>query len=123
MRRSEWLDTLGQDLAYGLRLMRGNPSLTAAIGLTIALGIGATTSIFSVVNAVLLRQLPYTDADRLVALRERMGEEHGSVAVGPFLEWSAKSSSFVATALAQGRTYNLGPRELIQSGFWRPVEA
>jgi putative ABC transport system permease protein len=107
MRRSEWFGAVRQDLTYALRIMQAHPPLTAAIVLTIALGIGATTSIFSVVNAVLLRPLPYTDAERMVVLRERQGESLGSVAVGPFHDWTEQSSSFAATALGRGQTYNL----------------
>jgi putative ABC transport system permease protein len=109
MSRSDWFGALMQDLTYALRSMHAHPSLTAAIVLTIALGIGGTTSIFSVVNAVLLRPLPYTDADRIVALRERVGsgDQTGSVGIGPFADWSEQSRALEATALSLGRTYNL----------------
>jgi putative ABC transport system permease protein len=107
MRRSESIGVLKQDAIYALRLMRAHPSFTAAIVLTLALGIGATTAIFSVVNAVLLRPLPYADAERIVALRESWRDNFGSISVGHFHDWTEKSSSFVATAAGQGRTFNL----------------
>src|SRR5688572_15609642 len=65
-RRREWLGTLGQDARFGLRQLRANPLLSLVAIVTLALGIGANTAIFSVVNGVLLRPLPYRDAERLV---------------------------------------------------------
>src|SRR5882672_10074953 len=67
-RRVMWLDDLQRDLTHALRALAKNPGFTLVVVLTLALGIGANTAIFSVVNALLLRPLPYKNADRLVQL-------------------------------------------------------
>lgn len=67
-----WLQDLAQDLLYGVRMLRKSPGFTAVAILTLALGIGATTAIFSVVNAVLLQALPYHNSSRLMLVREKL---------------------------------------------------
>jgi putative ABC transport system permease protein len=97
-----WLDTLWQDVRYGVRMLRKNPGFTAVAVLTLALGIGANTAIFSFVNAVLIRPLPFKDADRLVTLWERnpkQGYDQNLAATGTFLDWQEENRSFEAMAI------------------------
>src|SRR3982751_6422309 len=89
------MGTLMQDLRYGVRTWWQRPACTVMAVLTLALGIGANTAIFSVVNGVLLRSLPYTDPDRLVLLWET-NERYRNVHVSNpnLLDWREQNHSF-----------------------------
>ncbi len=112
------VDTLVQDTRYGLRTLRKSPGFTTVAVLTLALGIGANTAIFSVVNAVLLRPLPYSDADKLVLVWSAMAEQGVPIsgsAAPDFREW--RTQNHVFTDLA---AYTYGSFDL-SSGGAEPV--
>jgi putative ABC transport system permease protein len=93
------LDALATRLRYGMRALRARPSLSLAVVATLALGVGANTAVFSVIDAVLLRPLPYPDADRLVVLRQRSPKERsglGFVAPLRLEDWSRMTRTFEA---------------------------
>jgi putative ABC transport system permease protein len=102
-----WLDQFRQDIRYGLRMFGRNPVFTGVAVLTLALGIGLTTAVFSVVNAVLIQPLPYSGGDRIVVVRETHGELRGSASSGHFHDWTEATSVFEATAAGRATTFNL----------------
>ena len=77
MKINDLLDSLGRDLRYALRGLARRPAFTFAAVLTLALGVGATTAIFSVVYSVLIKPLPYPNADELVRIRHRVAGQLG----------------------------------------------
>jgi putative ABC transport system permease protein len=83
-----------QDLRFALRMLRKNPGFTAVAVLALGLGIGANTAIFSVVQAVLLRPLPYTAPDRIVELKETALGRLITIAPPNFVDWKTQSRSF-----------------------------
>jgi predicted permease len=110
------MDTIRQDLVYALRAMRRNPVATAVIVLTLAIGIGANTAIFSLVNAVLVRPLPYHDPERLVAVWLEFDNAPGQKAFatyGDFLKLRDEGGSFEAIA---GNTWANAGRTLMWRG-------
>ena len=105
-----WLRQLKQDLRFGLRLLRRTPGFTAVAVITLALGIGANTAIFSVVNGLLLRPLPYADSERLAIIwthspGANVAQDWPSP--GQFSAVKSQASAFEDLALAQGGSANL----------------
>ena len=97
------MQTLIQDLRYGARMLAKKPGFTFVAIITLALGIGANTAIFSVVNAVLLRPLPYPEPDRLVWLTERHEQIPTRwISYPNFLDWRANGGSFEAMSIIRG---------------------
>jgi len=98
VRMGALLETVWQDIRYGARTLRRTPAFTVAAVVALALGIGATTAIFSVVGAVLLRPLPYAQPDRLAVVLHR-----GTRAVAPanFLDWRREATAFERMGAAE----------------------
>ena len=101
-----WLREAAADARFGLRLLWKNPSFAVVAVLTLALGIGANTALFSVVKAVLLNSLPYSEPNRLVTLAEGDRETRDPIKVsyGAAEDWKARSKSFQSIALYEGWT-------------------
>ena len=113
------LERLFQDLRFGVRMLRNNPGFTAVATLTLAFGIGANTAMFSAVDAVLIRPLPYADADRLVMIWDEMSHigfpKHQSTPA-EWREWRQNNTVFTDIAATQ-------PVRAILSNDGEPVEA
>ncbi|MDQ3684030.1 MAG: ABC transporter permease [Acidobacteriota bacterium] len=104
------MTTLWQDLRYGARMLLKKPGFTAVAVLALALGIGANTAIFSVVNAVLLKPLPYPGAERLMVVYETnlaRGQSDGGASMPDFREWRERNQSFEKIAAFSTGNYNV----------------
>jgi putative ABC transport system permease protein len=106
------VDDFLQDLRYGLRMLRKSPGFAIVAALTLALGIGANTAMFSVVDGVLLRPLPYPDPDRLVMIWENVNlpaykNDRNTPAPGNFNDWRRQSTVFSGMAAIGFRAWNL----------------
>ena len=106
-RRTNMIAALRQDLRYGARMLFKNPGFTLIAVITLALGIGANTALFSVVNAVLLRPLPYREPDRLVIFWEQAGGMRASLAYLNFVDLHARNDVFEKGAAYRRDSFNL----------------
>lgn len=115
------MQTLWQDLRFGVRLLLKQPGFTMIAVLSLALGIGANTALFSVVNAVLLRPLPFHEPERLAMIWEdatSIGFPQDTPAPGNYADWKAQSQAFADIAARDNRSFNLtgdGEPEKVQA--------
>src|SRR5215472_2444915 len=120
-RRVHILEVLLQDGRYGLRMMRRNPGFTLVAVLTLTLGIGANTAIFSEVNGVLLNPLPYPHPEQLVTLHESKANfQNGSISYPNFRDWQKENHTFSAMAVSRGYDFSLtgmGDAEQLRGEF------
>src|SRR6185503_15141237 len=112
--------TLWQDIRYGARMLLKNPGITIIVILALALGIGANTAIFSVINAVVLRPLPYDEAERLLFLNEKSPVlDEMSISYPNFTDWRNQNHVFEKIGVYNRNSYNLtgyGEAERIPTG-------
>ena len=118
------MHTLWQDIRFALRMLLKNWSVSAIIVVVLALGIGANTGIFSVVNAALLRPLPYADPDKLVRLSEDSPQvPQMSISYPNFLDWREQNQVFSGIAAMQFRSLNLTGKDEPERLAGRAVSA
>ena len=117
--RWNWLENLLQDARYGMRMLVKNPGFTAVVVLTLALGIGANTAIFSVVNGVLLSPLPFPNAKRVVSMfQDKPNFPKGSISYPNFLDWQHDNRTFESIAAyrwADGSISGVGEPEEVKA--------
>ena len=100
-----------QNIRFSFRVLRKNPGITTTIALTLALGIGATTAIYTVVYATLLAPMPYPNPDQLVIVWSKIQDFRNSVAAGDFLDWQQQSSTFQELKAFTGTSFNMAGKE------------
>src|SRR4029079_10266239 len=98
--RAVTMDRLWQDVRFAARSLSRAPALTVVAIFTLAFGIGANTAVFSLVNTVLIRPLPYADPDRLVMVGETLrGDDHRNVSPHEYVAWARENRSFDQLAM------------------------
>ena len=118
-----WLESLSQDLAFGIRQLRRHPTLALTSILTLALGMGATTAIFTLTDAALFKPLPYPDADRLVALHDGFPRGMAGPTIPEFLDYQASNQSFDEMVFFDSRDFQIAGSDDPQRVFAARVTA
>jgi predicted permease len=115
------LESVASDLRYGVRMLRKSPAFTIVAILTLALGIGANTALFSIVNGVLLNPLPYSNPDRLITIHEsKPNFLTGSISYPNFLDWEKENRTLSSMAVSRPTSFsltNLGDAEQLPAQF------
>ncbi|HEX4167597.1 MAG TPA: ABC transporter permease [Bryobacteraceae bacterium] len=113
-------ERLGQDLRFAIRTLRKNPGFTSAAILTLALGIGANSAMFSLIDGVLLRSLPYPDANRIAVVHVHFSPqntEYGTMSIADYLDWKSRNHAFEDPAI-----FSNGSWRFDLTGVGEPVE-
>lgn len=105
------MQTLLQNLRFSLRMLGRNPGMTVTVLLTLAIGIGANTAIFTVDYATLLAPLPYPEPDQLVMVWSKIQNFHNGIAAGDYLDWKEQNTVFQDICAWTGGNYNLATRD------------
>ena len=120
-RRVNWIQDFVQDLRFSLHMLRKSPGFTTIAILTLALGIGANTALFSVVNGVLVKTLPYPNPEQLVWLAEsKPNFASGSISWPNFRDWLKENHTFAGMSLYRSYSFNLtgaGEAEQVQGRY------
>jgi predicted permease len=110
-RRVNWIQDFAQDLRFGLRMLRKSPGFTSVAVITLALGIGANTAVFSAIDTILLQPLTYVHPEQLMLVSESVpamgGGDDNGVAAGEYLDYRDRNRSFAKTAAYQNDGFNL----------------
>ena len=112
-----------RNLRFSLRVLRKSPGLTATVALTLALGVGAVTAIYTAVYATLIAAMPYPNPDELVIVWSYTGGHQNGVAAGDFTDWRAQNHSFVDLKAFTGTSFNMasaGSPEMVRAQYTTP---
>ena len=117
VRRVEYVAEAAQDARFALRQLARAPGFTAVAVLTLALGIGPTTAIFSAVEAVVLRRFDFAHPDRTVLVSEHSQDQDGGVSAGNYVDWQERGTGFASSRPRIG-TASTWPRRTCRSASW-----